>query len=408
MLTYARTVSKGEIWLPAVAALAHADAVHMLLDVTVLLSLYLVELSLGTVRYVEACAEVFLLAVVMQMWVYWACGRFLRRGILVHLRSIGTTSYLIGLLVMHAQREDYFEFILYKGLRVHASNAPMFVYILSRCIARDASVLGHLLAGLAGWIVGSDGLAFLHGYWFVCLCSWVLLATLVSLKETTYLRAYLGCMRVKIWPPWEDRRDNSGGGREGSEGDNGDDGDNGNSDNENDIERDSAGAGAAITGGSRRARETPFRTVVDHEPFIQWVAASRISLALARNQAMVDAAESKEIDGQGAEEAEVRAGAAGSAGGAVGFEDVKSQTSHASTKPDVGTDEILSEDDYEVQEEVSLLGGAAGGGESKRHNHSSRVQKALRGLRRHGTRRGTTERSGGSSKYDMDPLDDFV
>ena len=211
MLTFARTVSKGELWLPCLAALSHADTVHLLLDLTVLASLYLAEMSLGTPRYAEACAEVFLLTVAIQMFAHWSLVRCLygRRAVNLAIyhtqRSLGSTSYAIGLLVMYAQQEDYFEFLLYKGLRVHATNAPLFVYILSTCLARDASLLGHGAAGITGWLVGSGGLSFLDGYWFSCLMLWLGVALLVSLKETTFLKAHLGCVQVRSWPPWEDR-----------------------------------------------------------------------------------------------------------------------------------------------------------------------------------------------------------
>ncbi len=401
MLSFHRTVSKGELWLPCVSALAHTDLVHLSLDLTVLASLYLVELSLGSsLRYLEACVEVFLLTLSVQMWVYWAFGRRLAGTMLLHAKSIGCTSYVIGILVMHAQQEDYFEFVLYKGLRVHTSNAPMLVYILATCLARDASILGHLGAGFAGWVVGSGGLSFLHGYFFVCLISWLFVATLVSLKETTFLKAYLQCVRVKSWPPWEDG-DGSG---EGAAEDlveerNGDD----SSNNVND----GGGRGAATAN-----REPRIRTVVNDEPFVQWVAATRMALALARDQAEVDAAESKASEaareGNGEEGDGIEMVVSG--GSASGGMQKMSGVSSAVLAQDSGLESEFSSDDEGFSdadledEDASLLRG----GETKRKNSSSRFRRVLGDLRRKrggGRRRGRRDNLGSfKSGPDIDDL----
>ena len=137
MLTFARTVSKGELWLPCLAALSHADTVHLLLDLTVLASLYLAEMSLGTPRYAEACAEVFLLTVAIQMFAHWSLDRCLygRRAVNLAIyhtqRSLGSTSYAIGLLVMYAQQEDYFECLLFT--RVFVCTQPMLHCLCTYC-----------------------------------------------------------------------------------------------------------------------------------------------------------------------------------------------------------------------------------------------------------------------------------
>ena len=412
MLSFHRCVTKGELWLPCVAALSHADPVHLLLDVTVLASLYLVELSLGTLRYAEACAEVFLLTLSVQMWVYWAFGRSVRGGgggggaraalasVMRHTKSIGCTSYAIGMLVVHAQRFDYFEFVLFRGLRVHTSNAPMLVYVLATCLARDASVLGHLGAGLAGWVVGSGGLSFLHGYFFACLILWLVVALLVSLKETTlFWKEYLGCVRVKCWPPWEERA-----GEEVEEEEN--------SQANNDNANNNGGGSGAVAAAAHQDRGPRIRTVVNDEPFVQWVAAARIALALARDQAEVDAAESKRSEAGGelgggegegiemvASSSKVSGGRRSTSGGAAPV-----------VAPDFGSvsAELSSTDDDEFfdaeleHEEASLLGGG-GGGETKHGNYSSRVGQAFGGLRRQG-RRGRRHPGGSNSGADVDDL----
>ena len=121
-------------------------------------------------------------------------------------------------------------------------------------------------------------------------------------------------------------------------------------------------AAAAHEAGTRR--EPPLRTVVNDEPYVQWVAATRVSLALARDQAEVDAAESKE-SGSSSDDKGV-----GEEDGGQGVEMV--ETSTVAEIPFSDSEDEASADSE--HEEAGLLGrnaGRGGGGETKRRGCSS-------------------------------------
>ena len=189
MLTFARTVSKGELWLPCLAALSHADTVHLLLDLTVLASLYLAEMSLGTPRYAEACAGV-LLTVAIQMFAHWSLVRCLYGRGAVNLaichtqRSLGWRPTRSGFWSCTRSRKIVGG-SSFTGSSCARNQCSIVCVHIVHVPRQGASLLGHGAAGITGWLVGSGG-AFLDGYWFSCLMLWLGVALLVSLKETTF------------------------------------------------------------------------------------------------------------------------------------------------------------------------------------------------------------------------------
>ena len=374
MVSYSRTVLKGELWLPILAAFSHVDIIHLAFDLNILISLFTVELSLGSMVYIEVFAEIFLLTVAAQMSVYWVFGRGLSAAMTHNLKSLGITPYLVGMLVMNAQREEYFEFILFKGLHLYSTNAPLIMYILASCLAKEASLLAHIAAGYAGWAVGIGALSFLHGYWFVCVSIWLVVALMVSLRETTFLASYLGCIRVKSWPPWVEGDVQAE--RELS------------SSSNNNTTATVAQEDSTDEGASANARVQPrIRTQVNDEPYVQWVAASRIALDLARDQAEVEMAESKESDTVVDE-----AAASG-----------ETKERHNSNSFDF--EEVTAEMDVGENDEEALLLGRAGGESKSMGREASglypRLGRRLSGMQH---RRRSVESSSESSYNSLDNL----
>ena len=139
---------------------------------------------------------------------------------------------------------------------------------------------------------------------------------------------------------------------------------------------------------------------MNDEPYVQWVAATRVSLALARDQAEVDAAESKE-SGSSSDDKGV-----GEEDGGQGVEMVETSTVAEIPFSDSEGEglQILSMKRLVCWGEML----AAAEGETKRRGYSSRARRALGYLRRHGGRRRGTRAGAGSSKHRADLLDDLV
>ena len=117
--------------MAALPALSHQTCAPTA-RLTVLASLYLAEMSLGTPRYAELPCFAHR---GYQMFAHWSLVRCLYGRRAVNLRytthnAASSTSYAIGLLVMYAQQEDYFEFLLYKGLRARNQCSIVCVHIV--------------------------------------------------------------------------------------------------------------------------------------------------------------------------------------------------------------------------------------------------------------------------------------
>ena len=138
----------------------------------ILLSLSIMETTLGSVQFLSITFQLLFLTTFIQMIIYHAISKKLNmhsNTTMTTSATMGFSSVILGLLTVHAHHAETIECILFPGLQIDTSNAPMLAYLLASCLLTEASILNHFIAGFVGFVIGVGGLDWLSGYWLNCI-----------------------------------------------------------------------------------------------------------------------------------------------------------------------------------------------------------------------------------------------
>ena len=166
------------------------------------------ETTLGSVQFLSITFQLLFLTTFIQMIIYHAISKKLNmhsNTTMTTSATMGFSSLLMGLLTVHAHHAETIECILFPGLQIDTSNAPMLAYLLASCLLTEASILNHFIAGFVGFVIGVGGLDWLSGYWLNCIFLYCIGGILISIKTTTKYGDFMNfivCEKEK-WPPWK-------------------------------------------------------------------------------------------------------------------------------------------------------------------------------------------------------------
>lgn len=197
-VSYEKSIQDKQYYRILTATVTHLNIMHILFNMTSLISLAQQETMHGTLWYAETTILLLLVSSFFWMTITHVIVTRMNRPAFGQKLAVGYSGILFGWMTIAQldNPEGHVEFLGY-DTGIPYALSPFISLIVTQLLIPRVSFMGHLCGILAGYLIGWGILDSVRGFWiWVAFVSFVFLCYL-SLKSNTQLPSWLtGCVTI--------------------------------------------------------------------------------------------------------------------------------------------------------------------------------------------------------------------
>lgn len=182
-----QVVREGHYWRVLSAAFSHLDLMHLLFNMSSLLSLgQVMEAAMGSVYYLRVTVLLIAASTAITLGMTHVLIHRMGRTEYEERNAVGYSCVVFGWMAIHALiGAEHSVAVPFLGIEVPVVLTPFLSLFVTQIIVRRASFMGHLAGIVAGYAIGVGLFAWLTPYWLLTGLLFVSVPLLASVKATT-------------------------------------------------------------------------------------------------------------------------------------------------------------------------------------------------------------------------------